>query len=336
MGEFLPSPIKEKDFEDGENSYIKFGASGMQGWRKRMEDTFICEMNINNQFDIFGVFDGHNGKEVSQFVKKHFIEELTTNKNFKNNKIKESLTETFLKMDELMKTKEGKNELKTLSKQSKIDDEEINKKTSNNINDNSEIISNILNIKKYEDDIGKMTGTTACVCLIDEKENKIYFANCGDSRAVLFKKNTAFPQSIDHKPELPIEKNRIINAKGWISMGRVKGNLNLSRSIGDFAYKENSNDPKIQMISPLPEINDVSLNGDCEFVVIGCDGIWDCLGNQEICNFVKKNVINKEKFSEGINEMLDGFLAEEIVNETGIGCDNMTCIVVQLKKSLVN
>ena len=138
-----------------------------------------------------------------------------------------------------------------------------------------------------------MTGTTACVCLIDEKENKIYFANCGDSRAVLFKKNTAFPQSIDHKPELPIEKNRIINAKGWISMGRVKGNLNLSRSIGDFAYKE-------------------------------------------ICNFVKKNVINKEKFSEGINEMLDGFLAEEIVNETGIGCDNMTCIVVQLKKSLLN
>ena len=237
-------------------------------------------------------------------------------------------------MDELMKTKEGKNELKQLSKQSKLDDEEISKKTFNN--DNSEIISNILNIRKYEEDISYMTGTTACVCLIDEKNNKIYFANCGDSRAVLCKRNTAFPQSIDHKPDLPIEKNRIINAKGWISMGRVKGNLNLSRSIGDFAYKENSNDPKIQMISPVPEINDVDLNGDCEFVVIGCDGIWDCLDNQEICNYVKKNVINKNKLSDGINEMLDGFLANEIMNETGIGCDNMTCIVVQLKKSLLN
>ena len=36
MGEFLSSPIKDKDYEDGENSCIKFGASGMQGWRKRM------------------------------------------------------------------------------------------------------------------------------------------------------------------------------------------------------------------------------------------------------------------------------------------------------------
>ena len=338
MGEFLSSPIKDKDYEDGENSYIKFGASGMQGWRKRMEDSYICALNIgnNNQYDIFGVFDGHNGKEVSQFVKNHFIEELEQNENFKNNKIKEALKETFIKMDELMKTPEGKNELKEISKLSLLEDEEINKKTCTNLNDNSEMISNILGIKKYEDDIPKMTGTTACVCVIDEKENKLYFANCGDSRAVLCKKNTAFPQSIDHKPDLPLEKNRIINAKGWISMGRVKGNLNISRSIGDFAYKQNSDDPNVQMVSPLPEINIEKLNNDCEFIVIGCDGIWDCLDNQEVCNFVKQNIISKNKLSEGINEMLDNFLANEIMNETGIGCDNMTCIVVELKKGFLN
>ena len=85
------------------------------------------------------------------------------------------------------------------------------------------------------------------------------------------KKNTAFHQSIDHKTGFPFKKNRIINAKSWISMGRVKGNLNLSRSIGDFAYKENSNDPNIQMISPMPEIIEQNLNNDSELIIIDCD-----------------------------------------------------------------
>ena len=33
----------------------------MQGWRKRMEDAFITEINVENdrKFNIFGVFDGH-------------------------------------------------------------------------------------------------------------------------------------------------------------------------------------------------------------------------------------------------------------------------------------
>ena len=34
----------------------------MQGWRKRMEDSHISEMNIGNgKTFVFGVFDGHGG-----------------------------------------------------------------------------------------------------------------------------------------------------------------------------------------------------------------------------------------------------------------------------------
>lgn len=48
------------------------------------------------------------------------------------------------------------------------------------------------------------------------KENKIYCANIGDSRAVIGRKVgdrrfRAIPLSIDHKPSIPLEHQRIIS-----------------------------------------------------------------------------------------------------------------------------
>ncbi len=112
------------------------------------------------------------------------------------------------------------------------------------------------------DNIAMATGCTACSAIITPTE--IIIGNAGDSRAVAGKKPTSkgsppfyqsVQMSIDHKPDLPEEKKRIMNAGGFVSDNRVKGNLNLSRSIGDLEYKS---DPKIknheQMIINLPEI----------------------------------------------------------------------------------
>ena len=181
-----------------------------------------------------------------------------------------------------------------------------------------------------------MTGCTACVCVIDTLKKKLYFANAGDSRVVLCKKGQAYPMSLDHKPENEIEKNRIYKADGWISEGRVKGNLNLSRGLGDLEYKQNAKlPPEEQMITANPDIKIEEIDKDCDFIVLGCDGIWDCLTNQEACDYVKNDLkISGEntKLSGILEKMLDSICATDIYNETGVGCDNMTCLIVQFKK----
>ena len=73
MGEFLSVPIKDKVTEEGENPSVKYASCGMQGWRKRMEDSHIADLNVGGKgINVFGVFDGHGGKEVAQWVKKNF------------------------------------------------------------------------------------------------------------------------------------------------------------------------------------------------------------------------------------------------------------------------
>ena len=333
ISEFLTAPIKDKDSDDNENDFIRYGACGMQGWRRRMEDAHITELSLGDkkQYSVFGVFDGHGGKEVSQFVKKHFVEELQNNINFKKGNIKDSLQETFLKMDELMRKNQGKNELSQIAKKSKEEDEAQDKRLGNK--NNNDMLNKLMASSKNSNEIAFITGCTACVCVIDEEKKKLYFANAGDSREVLCKKGVAYPMSIDHKPDLDIEKNRIYKAEGWINDGRVKGNLNLSRGFGDLEYKNNNKlKPEEQMITANPDIIEENLTDDCEFIIIGCDGIWDCLTNQDACDYVKKKFEETNKLSTIIENMMDNIIATDLYNKAGIGADNMTCIIIQFKK----
>ena len=74
-------------------------------------------------------------------------------------------------------------------------------------------------------------GCTANVILITPQW--IICANSGDSRSVASVGKQVTPLSHDHKPEDQKELNRIQKAGGMVSYGRVNGNLNLSRALGD-------------------------------------------------------------------------------------------------------
>lgn len=97
--------------------------------------------------------------------------------------------------------------------------------------------------------------------------------------------------SFDHKPSNPEESKRIDLAGGYVEFDRVNGNLNLSRALGDFTYKENKDlTYDKQMVLALPEVKIETIDGDTEFFIIACDGIWDCLENQEAVDFIHEKL----------------------------------------------
>ena len=80
-------------------------------------------------------------------------------------------------------------------------------------------------------------------------------------------------------------------AGGFVEDNRVNGSLNLSRSLGDFEYKSNaSKNYKEQMVTCLPEITKTERSNSDRFIVLACDGIWDCLSNQECVNLLAEHM----------------------------------------------
>ncbi|KAJ3386955.1 Protein phosphatase 2C 2, partial [Lobulomyces angularis] len=183
---------------------------------------------------------------------------------------------------------------------------------------------------KYVDEA---SGCTAVACVISD-DWKITVANAGDSRIVLGSKTgEAIPLSFDHKPTNDIETKRITEAGGFVENGRVNGNLALSRAIGDFEFKKSTNlPPEQQVVTSNPDIIQRDLEEGDEFLVIACDGIWDCMSNQEVVDFVRYRITEKEgNLKEIAEDLMDYCLAPEC-DLGSIGCDNMTVIIVGLTR----
>lgn len=172
--------------------------------------------------------------------------------------------------------------------------------------------------------------TAVCAVIVG---TTLTVANAGDSRVVLCRKQGyTEAMSFDHKPMSDIEMKRITEAGGFVNQfGRVNGNLNLSRSIGDLKYKQVPNiTPAKQMITAEPDIKSVTLNDEDEFVILACDGIWDCLTNEEAVKYVFDRIDTKTPTEIGA-EMLNEIISIDPRETQGIGGDNMTVMIVDLQ-----
>ena len=85
--------------KDGEHAKFYWGSCSMQGWRKSNEDAMIMETDIGDGNSLFAVFDGHGGEHVALFSKKHFVEILMENKNYKKGDYEMALKGAILRLD---------------------------------------------------------------------------------------------------------------------------------------------------------------------------------------------------------------------------------------------
>lgn len=179
-----------------------------------------------------------------------------------------------------------------------------------------------------DDDTPDMKGCTANVMLI--KKGIIYVANAGDSRAVMGKGGKCTALSSDHKPDNEAEMQRVMKAGGAVIEGRVDGNLNLSRALGDLRYKTNKSlKPEEQMITSNPDVLKQPLAG-VDFVVMGCDGVYETKTSEEIVNFFYQEIkAPQASLKTAIAKLLESIISPDYMKTEGAGCDNMTCIVVR-------
>lgn len=108
---YLNKPVLEKEMDEGENSQYEYVACSMQGWRTNMEDAHLAKLDFHSDHHIFGVFDGHGGKEVAIWVEEHFIDILKSQKKFKEGSYNDALYRSFIEVDKQLDTKDAKKEM---------------------------------------------------------------------------------------------------------------------------------------------------------------------------------------------------------------------------------
>lgn len=131
-----------------------------------------------------------------------------------------------------------------------------------------------------------------------------------------------------------------------------KGNLALSRALGDFEFKRNTSlSPEDQVVTANPDLIVHEPIPEDEFVVLACDGpfasssiaagllltvprtsvtgIWDVMSSQHVVDYVRRSIQARKPLDTICEEIMEHCLAPDS-DCSGIGCDNMTVMVVAL------
>ena len=302
---FKPS-IYSSDTEFKKTDFIKgYAYNTSEGnIRDYNEDTITARKVIdprdkNNSFYVFAVFDGHGGNGCSLYLK---------------NNLYKNITDCSMS---------GLRNAINLTEKNFLENEAIN----------------------MYGGLGDTSGSCGVIVLM--KDRKCVIGNVGDSRCILFKNKRLFFTTKDHKPNSYIEKRRIELAGGSIYKSKsviplyqngkqIKipwrvnpGRLSVSRTFGDVEAKLEKFGGQKDVVIATPDIVEYELNEQYNFIVIGCDGIFDVLSNMEILECIqmvlKVNKNKRKKINELCGEFADMIMKSALVKES---FDNISCIVI--------
>jgi len=291
-GKPLPIHAGAQTLEEKKKSYhvsaeslgLRVHCESWPGLKKTLQDRYVLDEPLEELGVYFAVLDGHGGTQVADMAKeklhKNVLQQMRQRQvqpASRDEKIKTAIKEAFLQTDK---------EILALSER-----------------------------KKFE-----LVGST-CVSVILHGNPKLGTAlrlvvsNLGDSRAVLCRAGTAVPVSEDHKPTRMDERKRIERVGGLVlqvrgawrvatstnpnSMNKAARReyqgLAMTRSFGDMHFKR-----PIGLAIAEPEVQVISLSDKDLFMVLGTDGVFDVLSNQEVIDLAMRHWREPEEAAKNI------------------------------------
>lgn len=171
--------------------------------------------------------------------------------------------------------------------------------------------------------VEETSGTTAVTVLIENSTGKFWCANAGDSRAILSRKGEAIALSEDHRSTNTNEVERVQKLGGFIKNKRAMGRLECFRTIGDA-------DVDSKIVTAEPEVKSGVIEDCDEFILLGCDGLYDVLSDSEIVQFVEDLRSQGISAKEIAQKLVDFSISDRYSK------DNVTVVLVLLKISTVS
>jgi protein phosphatase 1L len=184
--------------------------------------------------------------------------------------------------------------------------------------------------------IGQKIRSGAAAATLHIMEGKFCAANSGDSRVIIDTRGGAVQLSVDHKPDLPAEKERIEGLGGkvvFLDTPRLQGMLAMSRALGDVQLRP--------FLTPEPHVVEGLLAKENRFAILACDGVWDVLTPEEAMIIVHKeddpqraaDAIQGQATARGSTDNITVIVLDLRPHTGGLGRDRMEIIAVLDKGS---
>ncbi|XP_024540537.1 protein phosphatase 2C 57 isoform X2 [Selaginella moellendorffii] len=295
-------------------SSIRWAQLALQGPRAEMEDDMELEEGRIPEFTFAAVYDGHAGISSVNYLKKELFSECVNAlqggallQSDNSIDLEAALSQAFVQVDKRL--------LSWLEQQEESDRE---------------------------------SGSTATVMFLGKE--KVVVAHVGDSRVVISRGGKAEELTSDHRPygsskTALAEGKRVIAAGGWISNGRVCGNLAVSRAFGDISLKSrrkemleeglkknlwtqkfvSKRDLTGEWLTAAPDVTAATLGQDAEFIILASDGLWDSIKSKDAVAFVREQLKEHGDIQRACESLAAAALAQN-------GQDNISILIADFGK----